>query len=87
MTMYLPEEETTMLTNVCENLLKEKRLSLRQMTSLVVPVLSSQEVLPSTSSMTFISNPANSDFKREFNPQGEATTKSSVMEGTKTVMQ
>ena len=85
--MYLPEEETTMLTNVCENLLKEKRLSLRQMTSLVVPVLSSQEVLPSTSSMTFISNPANSDFKREFNPQGETTTKSSIMEGTKTVMQ
>ena len=85
MTMYLPEEETTMLTNVCENLLKKKRLSLRQMASLAVPVLSSQEVPPSTSSMTFIST--NSDFKREFNPQGEATTKSSIMEGTKTVMQ
>lgn len=46
MTLYLPEEKIIILTNLCENILIGKRLSLRKLTSLVVPVLSSQAVLP-----------------------------------------
>ena len=46
MTLYLPEEKMIILTNLCENILIGKRLSLRKLTSLVVPVLSSQAVLP-----------------------------------------
>ena len=46
MTLYQPEEKIIILTNLCEDILIEKMLSLRKLTSLVVPVLSSQTVLP-----------------------------------------